>query len=112
MQFISAAAHTMDTHLLFLEATHTRDGYDSDDADEAAVDSENQPSQQQNHCHCVSGTPRENDLLQALQSCTGLCRLQQHHGSHKVSMSYLQGPGAGVIRNIHSARYEILLHHF
>lgn len=53
MQFISAAAHTMDTHLLFLEAAHTRDGYNSDDADEAAGDSENQPSQQHNHCPCA-----------------------------------------------------------
>ena len=45
MQFISAVAHTMDTHLLHLETTLTCDGEDLDDADEAVVDQENQPSQ-------------------------------------------------------------------
>ena len=40
MQFISAVAHTMDTHL-HLETTPTCDGEDLDDADEAVVDQEN-----------------------------------------------------------------------
>ncbi|KAG0703183.1 hypothetical protein GWK47_024917 [Chionoecetes opilio] len=57
MQFISAVAYTMDTHLLLLETTPTRDGKDSDDADEAAIDQENQASQQQNHRHACSVSP-------------------------------------------------------
>lgn len=63
MQSISAVAHTIDTHLLLLETAHTRDGYDSDDADEATVDQENQSSHQQNHRLCaVCLAPRERKI--------------------------------------------------
>ena len=63
MQFISAVAHTMDTHLLHLETTPTCDGVDLDDADEAVVDQENKVSQQQNHnLWAVCLAPRERTI--------------------------------------------------
>ncbi|KAG0728221.1 Meiotic recombination protein SPO11 [Chionoecetes opilio] len=86
MQFISAVAYTMDTHHLLLETTPSRDGEESDDADDVAVDQENQASQQHNHRLCaVCLAPRERTICFRLcnhaQVCPGCSNVMEAMGN-------------------------------
>ena len=103
MQFISAVAHTMDTHLLQLNAVMTQIEEDSDEALQDHSNQETSSSQQQDHRLCaVCLAPRERTI------CFRPCNHAQVCASCSSVMESMGSP-CPICRVPVQERFEIFL---